>query len=155
MRTSAYFHWVDHRECSVLYRWRPSVVQGSDCVSSQVGQHHSLLTKTIRFIFLYSPAYNLGYNALTYSTYISGSQSKYTNVASAYLVELFPYHARAKGIAIFQWWGRAAGFFNQFVNPIGIANAGALTCNQSLLKLLTRHIVRLEILHQLLRFPRL
>lgn len=40
-------------------------------------------------------------------------------------MELFPYRSRAKGIAIFQWWGRAAGFFNQFVNPIGIANAGA------------------------------
>ncbi|KAH9854869.1 hexose transporter [Lenzites betulinus] len=62
----------------------------------------------IAFIFLYSPAYNMGYNALTYT----------------YLVELFPFHARAKGIAVFQWWGRAAGFFNQFVNPIGIANAG-------------------------------
>lgn len=47
------------------------------------------------------------------------------NTAVAYLVELFPYRSRAKGIAIFQWWGRAAGFFNQFVNPIGIANAGA------------------------------
>ncbi|RDX55288.1 hexose transporter [Lentinus brumalis] len=62
----------------------------------------------IAFIFLYSPAYNLGFNALTYT----------------YLVELFPFHARAKGIAVFQWWGRAAGFFNQFVNPIGINNAG-------------------------------
>ncbi|KAH9939348.1 hexose transporter [Epithele typhae] len=62
----------------------------------------------IAFIFLYSPAYNICYNALTYT----------------YLVELFPFHARAKGIAVFQWWGRAAGFFNQFVNPIGINNAG-------------------------------
>ncbi|RPD67473.1 hexose transporter [Lentinus tigrinus ALCF2SS1-7] len=62
----------------------------------------------IAFIFLYSPAYNIGYNALTYT----------------FLVELFPFHARAKGIAVFQWWGRAAGFFNQFVNPIGINNAG-------------------------------
>ena len=48
-----------------------------------------------------------------------------TEISAAFLVELFPYRARAKGIAIFQWWGRAAGFFNQFVNPIGIANAGA------------------------------
>ncbi|CAL1700009.1 unnamed protein product [Somion occarium] len=62
----------------------------------------------IAFIFLYSPAYNMAFNALTYT----------------FLVELFPYHVRAKGIAIFQWWGRAAGFFNQFVNPIGINNAG-------------------------------
>ncbi|PPQ96346.1 hypothetical protein CVT26_005030 [Gymnopilus dilepis] len=62
----------------------------------------------IAFIFLYSPCYNMAYNALSYT----------------FLVEVFPYHVRAKGIAIFQLWGRLAGFFNQFVNPIGIANAG-------------------------------
>ncbi|KAF9648582.1 general substrate transporter [Thelephora ganbajun] len=59
---------------------------------------------TIVMIFLYSPAYNIGFNALTYT----------------FLVELFPYHARARGITIFQAWGRCAGFFNQFVNPIGL-----------------------------------
>ncbi|KAH8096584.1 hexose transporter [Cristinia sonorae] len=62
----------------------------------------------IAFIFLYSPFYNMAYNALTYT----------------YLVEIFPYSARAKGVSIFQWFGRCAGFFNQFVNPIGIGNAG-------------------------------
>jgi len=62
----------------------------------------------IAFIFLYSPAYNVAYNALTYT----------------FLVELFPFHVRAKGITVFQWFSRAAGFFNQFVNPIGIENAG-------------------------------
>ncbi|KAJ7852248.1 hexose transporter [Mycena leptocephala] len=55
----------------------------------------------LAFIFIYSPAYNLGYNALTYT----------------FLVELFPFHSRAKGITFFQWWGRMASFFNQFVNP--------------------------------------
>jgi sugar porter (SP) family MFS transporter len=59
-------------------------------------------------IFLYSPCYNICYNALTYT----------------FLVELFPFAIRARGIAIFQWWGRGASFFNQFVNPIGIGNAG-------------------------------
>ncbi|QRV98587.1 Sugar (and other) transporter [Ceratobasidium sp. AG-Ba] len=62
----------------------------------------------LAMIFLYSPAYNMGYNALTYT----------------FLVELFPFTVRSKGITLFQWWGRAAGFFNQYVNPIGIANAG-------------------------------
>ncbi|KAK7028338.1 hexose transporter [Favolaschia claudopus] len=61
----------------------------------------------IAFIFIYSPAYNIGYNALTYS----------------FLVELFPFHARAKGVTFFQIFGRGASFFNQFVNPIGLANA--------------------------------
>ncbi|KAF8652265.1 hypothetical protein AX16_004481 [Volvariella volvacea WC 439] len=62
----------------------------------------------IAFIFLYSPCYNMAYNALTYT----------------FLVEIFPFHVRAKGITVFQWFSRMAGFFNQFVNPIGIKNAG-------------------------------
>ncbi|KAI5797382.1 hexose transporter [Peziza echinospora] len=62
----------------------------------------------IFFIFLYSPMYNMGYNALTYT----------------YLVELFPFQVRSRGITIFQWWGRMAGFFNNFVNPIGLKNIG-------------------------------
>ncbi|KAG7097495.1 hypothetical protein E1B28_004837 [Marasmius oreades] len=66
-------------------------------------------SKTVlAFIFIYSPCYNIAYNALTYT----------------FLVELFPYNVRAKGITVFQWFGRMAGFFNQFVNPIGIQNAG-------------------------------
>lgn len=61
---------------------------------------------TIFWIFAYSPAYNLAYNALTYT----------------YLVELFPYAERSRGIAIFQLFGRGAGFFTTFVNPIGLKN---------------------------------
>lgn len=59
---------------------------------------------TIFFIFAYSPCYNVGYNALTYT----------------YLVELFPFAQRARGITIFQFFGRGAGFFTTFVNPIGL-----------------------------------
>ena len=62
----------------------------------------------IFFIFLYSPMYNMGYNALTYT----------------YLVELFPYQVRSRGITVFQWWGRVASFFNNFVNPIGLKSIG-------------------------------
>ncbi|PVH76956.1 putative MFS sugar transporter [Cadophora sp. DSE1049] len=56
------------------------------------------------FIFAYSPMYNIGYNSLTYT----------------YLVELFPYAERTRGIALFQFWARGANFFSTFVNPIGI-----------------------------------
>ncbi|KDR84409.1 hypothetical protein GALMADRAFT_1340873 [Galerina marginata CBS 339.88] len=73
-----------------------------------IDQSQGASRAVIAFIFLYSPAYNMAYNALTYT----------------FLVELFPFHVRAKGIAVFQWFSRMAGFFNQFVNPIGIANAG-------------------------------
>ncbi|KAF8550485.1 hexose transporter [Imleria badia] len=59
-------------------------------------------------IFLYSPAYNLAFNALTFT----------------YLIELFPFHLRARGIALYQWWSSGAAFFNVFVNPIGIDLAG-------------------------------
>lgn len=41
---------------------------------------------------------------------------------TAYLVELFPFAQRAKGITIFQFFGRGAGFFTTFVNPIGLKN---------------------------------
>ncbi|KAK0443916.1 major facilitator superfamily domain-containing protein [Desarmillaria tabescens] len=71
-------------------------------------ESHGSSVAVIVFIFLYSPAYNMAFNALTYT----------------FLVELFPFHVRAKGITVFQWFSRMAGFFNQFVNPIGIANAG-------------------------------
>ncbi|KAI1177881.1 general substrate transporter [Nemania sp. FL0916] len=59
------------------------------------------------FIFAYSPCYNLGYNALTYT----------------YMVEIWPYAERSRGISYFQLWGRLAGFFTTFVNPIGLDNA--------------------------------
>ncbi|KAI5364778.1 Putative major facilitator, sugar transporter, major facilitator superfamily [Septoria linicola] len=61
----------------------------------------------IFFMFLYSPCYNIGYNALTYT----------------FLVELFPFAVRTRGMAIFQFFGRGAGFFSTFVNPIGLKNA--------------------------------
>lgn len=61
---------------------------------------------TIFFIFAYQPCYNIGYNALTYT----------------YMVELWPYIVRSKGISVFQLFGRLAGFFATFVNPIGLQN---------------------------------
>ncbi|KAK7420709.1 hypothetical protein QQZ08_010290 [Neonectria magnoliae] len=71
------------------------------------GENKSAGWAVIVFIFLYSPAYNIGYNALTYT----------------YLVELWPYAERSRGIALFQLFGRMAGFFTTFVNPIGLDNA--------------------------------
>jgi MFS family permease len=46
------------------------------------------------------------YNALTYT----------------YLVELWPFAERSRGIAYFQLWGRLAGFFTTFINPIALEN---------------------------------
>ncbi|KAF9731464.1 hypothetical protein PMIN06_000430 [Paraphaeosphaeria minitans] len=58
------------------------------------------------FIFAYQPCYNIGFNALTYT----------------YMVEVWPYMERSRGIAVFQLFGRLAGFFTTFVNPIGLEN---------------------------------
>ena len=106
---------VDYRKCTLRHNRRPGSFPRGYCVSvgSQIDLLHPNELSSVSFIFLYSPAYNIGYNALTYT----------------FLVELFPFHIRAKGIAIFQFFGRAAGFFNQFVNPIGIANAGESSCH--------------------------
>jgi len=60
------------------------------------------------FIYAYSPCYNMGYNALTYT----------------YMVEVWPYAQRSRGIAYFQLFGRLAGFFTTFVNPIGLDSVG-------------------------------
>ena len=59
------------------------------------------------FIFLYSPAYCIAYNALTY----------------VYMVEIFPYYVRTKGLSWFQLFARSAVMFGSFVNPIGLENA--------------------------------
>lgn len=42
----------------------------------------------------------------------------------AFLIELFPFAQRAKGITLFQFFGRSAGFFTTFVNPIGLHDIG-------------------------------
>lgn len=40
------------------------------------------------------------------------------------MVEIWPFAERSHGIAFFQLFGRLAGFFTTFVNPIGLENAG-------------------------------
>jgi Na+/melibiose symporter-like transporter len=94
--------------CSLLVVyicWTVTMQQAMSAIDNG-GQNKAAGTATIFFIFLYSPAYNLGYNALTYT----------------YLVELWPFAERSRGIAIFQFFGRGAGFFTTFVNPIGLDN---------------------------------
>ncbi|KLU92951.1 sugar transporter [Magnaporthiopsis poae ATCC 64411] len=60
------------------------------------------------FFFAYNPAYNLGNNALTYT----------------FLVELWPYTHRSRGIGVQQIFGKAGGFFSTYVNPLAIDNIG-------------------------------
>lgn len=42
----------------------------------------------------------------------------------AYMVELFPYAERSRGISIEQLFVRGAAFFTTFINPIGMDGAG-------------------------------
>lgn len=71
------------------------------------------------FIFLYSPLYNVGNNALAYT----------------YLVELFPYAKRSRGVAVEQFFVRGAGFFTTFVNPIGMVCTSRVFSVQSKIQL--------------------
>ncbi|KAH9906680.1 general substrate transporter [Xylariomycetidae sp. FL2044] len=66
---------------------------------SQVAAKFSLF-----WIYAYQLGYNMGFNALTYT----------------YLIEIFPYANRARGIAVFQFFGKAAQFFGTNVNPVGL-----------------------------------
>ncbi|KAG5658604.1 hypothetical protein KAF25_010785 [Fusarium avenaceum] len=56
------------------------------------------------FYFAYQPTYNIGNNALTYT----------------YLVELWPYSMRSRGIGVQQIFGKLAGFFSTNVNSIAL-----------------------------------
>lgn len=70
------------------------------------GHNGSASAASAFFIFAYQPCYNIGFNALTYT----------------YMVEVWPYMERSRGIALFQLFGRLAGFFTTYVNPIGLEN---------------------------------
>ncbi|TPX17547.1 uncharacterized protein E0L32_003190 [Thyridium curvatum] len=54
--------------------------------------------------FAYSPTYNIGNNALTYT----------------YLIEIWPYAMRSRGIGTQQIFGKLAGFFSTNVNSIAL-----------------------------------
>jgi hypothetical protein len=41
-----------------------------------------------------------------------------------FVTEVFPFVHRAKGVGLTQTFSRGASAFNQFVNPIGLANIG-------------------------------
>lgn len=58
--------------------------------------------------FAFSPCYNIGNNALTYT----------------YLVELWPYAHRSRGIGVQQIFGKLAGFFSTNVNSIALTAIG-------------------------------
>lgn len=46
------------------------------------------------------------------------------NTKTAYMVEVWPYSERSRGIAVFQLFGRLASFFTTYVNPIGLHDVG-------------------------------
>lgn len=72
------------------------------------GTNWSASYAALFFFFAYSPAYNLGNNALTYT----------------FLVELWPYTHRSRGIGVQQIFGKAGGFFSTYVNPLAINGIG-------------------------------
>ncbi|KAI1084991.1 general substrate transporter [Whalleya microplaca] len=75
------------------------------CAAEAVTKGSDVAAKFCLFwIYAYQPFYNIGFNALTYT----------------YLVEIFPYAMRARGISIFQFFGKAAQFFGTNVNPVGL-----------------------------------
>jgi hypothetical protein len=76
-------------------------------LAEKAGGHNAAASAASAFfIFAYQPCYNIGFNALTYT----------------YMVEVWPYMERSRGIAVFQLFGRLAGFFTTYVNPIGLGH---------------------------------
>jgi hypothetical protein len=80
-------------------------LQRLQLAKSQDKLNPSAQIASLFFFFAYSPCYNIGNNSLTYT----------------YLVELFPYAQRTMGIGIEQLFGKLAGFFSVYVNPIAFS----------------------------------
>ncbi|KFY43750.1 hypothetical protein V494_01818 [Pseudogymnoascus sp. VKM F-4513 (FW-928)] len=72
------------------------------------GNNRSAAIAALFFYFAYNACYNIGNNALTYT----------------FLVELFPYAERSRGIGIEQLFGKLGGFFSIYVNPIAFDAIG-------------------------------
>ncbi|KAH8665140.1 putative sugar transporter [Tricladium varicosporioides] len=62
----------------------------------------------LAMIFLYSLAFNIGWNPLQVT----------------YVIEILPYHLRAKGLVLYNLFVACALIFNQYANPIGVTNIG-------------------------------
>lgn len=71
-----------------------TIAQARNRITGSAASGYAVLV----FIFMYSPAYCIAYNALTY----------------VYMVEIFPYYVRTKGLSWFQFWGRSAVMFGKF-----------------------------------------
>jgi hypothetical protein len=80
-------------------------LQRLQLASSHKEKNPSAQIASLFFFFAYSPCYNIGNNSLTYT----------------YLVEIFPYAQRTMGIGIEQLFGKLAGFFSVYVNPIALS----------------------------------
>ncbi|KAF4634352.1 hypothetical protein G7Y89_g3758 [Cudoniella acicularis] len=92
---------------AVYIGWTISMAKAMDALANNTNNKAAGIA-VLFFIYFYSMWYNVGNNALTYT----------------YLVELFPYAERSRGISIEQFWGRSASFFTNFINPIGMDGAG-------------------------------
>ncbi|RSM01339.1 hypothetical protein CEP52_008591 [Fusarium oligoseptatum] len=77
---------------------------------STYNELHTLASSksALAFIFIYNASYNVCLNPLLW----------------VYPTEILPYRLRAKGLSILVLTTKAASFFNQFVNPIGMDTLG-------------------------------
>ncbi|GAB1312574.1 Major facilitator superfamily (MFS) profile domain-containing protein [Madurella fahalii] len=66
----------------------------------------------------------IGQSSSEFKQTINVSISSLNTVTYTYLVELWPYAERSRGIVIFQLFSRCAEFLTTFINPIGMANIG-------------------------------
>jgi len=90
----------------VVYTGWTVALQKATTAEDAGGHNNGASIASLFFMFAYQPCYNIGLNALTYT----------------YMVEVWPYMERSRGIAVFQLFGRLAAFFTTFVNPIGLQN---------------------------------
>lgn len=78
------------------------------------------------FIFVYKPAYQIFYNAMVFSKCpcVFLLVIRITNRRIAYMVEIWPYAERSRGLAVHKVFTLLAAATSTFVNPIGLKNIG-------------------------------
>lgn len=86
--------------------------------------NHAASISALFWYFAYTVPYYLGNNALTYSETRHLSSSFQLKKVSAFLIELFPYHVRTRGIGIEQVFENVGLLFSYNVNPIALDAIG-------------------------------
>lgn len=96
-----------------------SVLTALSAVYAEVG-NKAAGKAVIGFLFLFFGFYDIGFVWLSWSQKASPLTIMQTPLSFAYPIEILPYNLRTRGLSVTLTTVFAAGFFNQYINPIAL-----------------------------------